>query len=68
MIKYAYDLEPGQVITSLVLDPDGPFVIDHVVLDEDNQIVRVEGYIEKDGTEFAFTWGFDKAVTVRDGV
>jgi len=62
--KYAYDLEPGDEITSLVLDPEGHVIVDYVTLDEENQIVRVEGYVKDDGTEFSFTWGFDKSVAV----
>jgi hypothetical protein len=39
-------------------------IVDYVALDEENQIVRVEGYVKDDGTEFSFTWGFDKSVAV----
>jgi hypothetical protein len=65
MKKYAYDLSQGDVITSLVLDPAENFVVDNIIYDEDNAIVRVEGYTEDTGSEFAFTWGEDKSVTVN---
>lgn len=66
MKKYAYDVVVGDVITSLVLDPPGDFVVDHVTSDEENDLVKVAGYIDGNGEEMSFIWGAEKQVTVRD--
>ena len=65
MKKYAYELMEGNVVTSLVLDPPGDFIVDYVFHDEDNALVKVEGYIEGSGDEFSFIWGDDKVLTTR---
>lgn len=65
MKKYAYDLVPGDIVTSLVLDPAEPFVVDYFFHDEDNALVKVEGYTKETGEEFSFIWGEDKTLTVE---
>ena len=62
--KYAYEINPGDTITGLVLDPPGDVKVDSVICDDENSVVRVDGYIDSDGTEIAFTWGFEKSVQV----
>lgn len=65
MKVHAYELKVGDVVTSLVLDPAEPFVVDNVVGDEDAGIVKVDGYTEDTGESFSFIWGEDKALEVR---
>lgn len=63
--KHAYEVEPGNVILGLVLDPPGDLVVDYVYHDDENDLVKVEGYIEDNGEAFSFIWGAEKRITVR---
>ena len=64
---HAYDLQKGDVITSLHLDPAEPFVVDHVNYNEDGNLVYAEGYTQETGEEYTFYWGDSKALEIIRG-
>lgn len=61
---HAYDLQNGDVVTSLILDPAENFVVDNIVPVEQDGVLIVNGYTEDTGTDFTFYWGEDKALEV----
>jgi hypothetical protein len=60
----AYELQEGDVVTSLILDPAENFVVDSIVAVEADELIKVGGYTEDSGVEFNFVWGDNKTLTV----
>ena len=61
---HAYDLQNGDVVTSLILDPAENFVVDQITPVEQDGVLIVQGYTEDTGADFTFYWGEDKALEV----
>jgi hypothetical protein len=61
---HAYDLQNGDVVTSLILDPAENFVVDQITAIEQDSILVVQGYTEDTGADFTFYWGEDKPLEV----